>query len=472
MGGWTGIGKDTIAWDGCLIADCFEGDGSKLSGISATTPAGFDTWVQYNNSGAFGADAGFTTNKGGSIDLSGTVSSVIGSFGTMTDGTAVLQSGSLTAVKLGTLTSNGLVQTSGGDGTLSVNTDNQVIGTGASGQVAIWTETDEVLGSDELYWDFTNNRLGIGVVAPSAKLHVAIDDLTFQNVSRNLMYTSFDTTYPAAQAVTATTNTYLMKYLASPDGTISTDNFFGAGYNFYGADIRIQPAITVTGGADSISMTNTGINGQVSNTSSFADSNAFNSQAHTDRGLLFSALSYQTFNIAGETIIVTTEGLKAVGQGNVTETAGTVTNGITGANVQGTEVGTSTATNVNVKGINVTATSNRGSSPAVISGIWLNDVTGGTTNRGIVIDSDAVGLTLGQGQDTLTKYDGTDLSINSSVVGSGTLRLDSANNWTANGTANVTISNVAPAGVGTATISKWLTIKDNAGTVYYIPAWT
>jgi len=42
----------------------------------------------------------------------------------------------------------------------------------------------------------------------------------------------------------------------------------------------------------------------------------------------------------------------------------------------------------------------------------------------------------------------------------------------ANGTANVTISNVAPAGVGTATISKWLQFTGSDGVVYYIPVWT
>lgn len=45
------------------------------------------------------------------------------------------------------------------------------------------------------------------------------------------------------------------------------------------------------------------------------------------------------------------------------------------------------------------------------------------------------------------------------------------NQTIANGTANVTISNVAPAGVGTATISKWLIIV-NEGVTYYIPMWT
>ena len=53
-----------------------------------------------------------------------------------------------------------------------------------------------------------------------------------------------------------------------------------------------------------------------------------------------------------------------------------------------------------------------------------------------------------------------------------TLKLNSANSWTANGTGTVTISNLAPAGVGTATISKWLTITDNAGVVMYVPCWT
>ena len=42
---------------------------------------------------------------------------------------------------------------------------------------------------------------------------------------------------------------------------------------------------------------------------------------------------------------------------------------------------------------------------------------------------------------------------------------------TPNATANVTISNVAPAAVTTATITAWLEI-DEGGTKYYIPCWT
>ena len=78
----------------------------------------------------------------------------------------------------------------------------------------------------------------------------------------------------------------------------------------------------------------------------------------------------------------------------------------------------------------------------------------------------------GAGNDASIGYDGTDMVIDTALVGSGVLKFANATNWTANGTNTVTISNVAPSGVGTATISKWLTVKDNAGTVYYIPAWT
>jgi len=42
----------------------------------------------------------------------------------------------------------------------------------------------------------------------------------------------------------------------------------------------------------------------------------------------------------------------------------------------------------------------------------------------------------------------------------------------ANGTATVTISNLAPAGVGTATIKGWLKFTDSAGVVNYIPYWS
>jgi hypothetical protein len=51
-------------------ASFFEGDGSRLTGISAS-PGGADTQVQFNDGGsAFGADSGFTYNESGTAKLS------------------------------------------------------------------------------------------------------------------------------------------------------------------------------------------------------------------------------------------------------------------------------------------------------------------------------------------------------------------------------------------------------------------
>ncbi|ANS03052.1 hypothetical protein [uncultured Mediterranean phage uvDeep1-CGR2-KM23-C896] len=50
--------------------------------------------------------------------------------------------------------------------------DGAVDGSGAAGQVAFWTDTDTIDGENNLYWDSTNDRLGIGDSTPSYKLDV------------------------------------------------------------------------------------------------------------------------------------------------------------------------------------------------------------------------------------------------------------------------------------------------------------
>ena len=64
------------------------------------------------------------------------------------------------------------------------------------------------------------------------------------------------------------------------------------------------------------------------------------------------------------------------------------------------------------------------------------------------------------------------LSVVDGLKLDGTVTFNDSAQWTANASGTVTISNVAPSGVGTATISKWLTVTDNSGVVMYIPAWT
>jgi hypothetical protein len=76
-------------------------------------------------------------------------------------------------------TTNGFVKFGSSNGTLVVDTTtyqplltNPVTGTGAAGQVAYWNGTNSQTGSNNLFWDAANNRLGIGTNSPQTTLHI------------------------------------------------------------------------------------------------------------------------------------------------------------------------------------------------------------------------------------------------------------------------------------------------------------
>ena len=50
--------------------------------------------------------------------------------------------------------------------------DGTVKGTGTATRVAFWSASDTLSSDADLYWDNTNNRLGVGLTSPSAPLHV------------------------------------------------------------------------------------------------------------------------------------------------------------------------------------------------------------------------------------------------------------------------------------------------------------
>jgi len=177
------------------------------------------------------------------------------------------------------------------------------------------------------------------------------------------------------------------------------------------------------------------------------------------------------YNKSGAALTVNNFGMRSLITSSGAQTAGTMTKTSYGlwTKVTGTTDGSSSAYGLLIDEVSGTD-SNVGiyigtiGSPAF--GIW--DASGGSWT----LASDNQILQFGTAQDASITYDGTDLVIKSNEAGSGTIKLNASTNWTANGANTVTISNVAPAGVGTATIGKWLTVKDDAGTVYYIPAWT
>ena len=96
-------------------------------------------------------------------------------------------------------------------------------------------------------------------------------------------------------------------------------------------------------------------------------------------------------------------------------------------------------------------------------------VSGGSS---VVNQMRAQGAATGSPPQFLAQGDDANIDFGINPKGSGLMQLLNAASWTANGSQTITISNVGPAGIGTATIGKWLTVKDNAGATYFIPAWT
>jgi hypothetical protein len=85
--------------------------------------------------------------------------------------------------------SSGQVLTSAGDAspTWETPTTGTVTGTGAVNQVAFWDGTNSLDGTDNLYWDSTNNHLGIGDATPGSRLKVAsgVSDTSVYTVDVN-----------------------------------------------------------------------------------------------------------------------------------------------------------------------------------------------------------------------------------------------------------------------------------------------
>jgi hypothetical protein len=153
----TAVGTITVGtWNAGVIAPAYGGTGVANNAANTLT---------------------FTGNFSLGVTLSANTSVTLPTTGTLA---TLAGSESLTNKKLGSLTSNGLVTTSGGDGTLSVTTTLGV-GTGGTGTTTAFTAGSVVFAgasgvytqdNSQLFWDDTNNRLGVGTASPTNKLHV------------------------------------------------------------------------------------------------------------------------------------------------------------------------------------------------------------------------------------------------------------------------------------------------------------
>jgi hypothetical protein len=157
----------TGTWNGTVIGAAYGGTGVANNAAATVT-----------SSGNFAYTRTLTASTNVTFPTTGTLATLAGTE-------------SLTNKKLGSLTSNGLVTTSGGDGTLSVTTTLGV-GTGGTGTTTAFTAGSIVFAgasgvytqdNSNLFWDDTNNRLGIGTPTPSYSLDVvtATADVRFSS---------------------------------------------------------------------------------------------------------------------------------------------------------------------------------------------------------------------------------------------------------------------------------------------------
>jgi hypothetical protein len=149
-------------------------------------------WTTFNNKGSGTVTSVSGTGTVNGITLTGTVTST----GSLTLG------GTLSNVNLTSQVTGTLPAANGGTGTATAFTAGSVVFAGASG---VYTQDNA-----NLFWDDTNNRLGIGTATPTSKLEVGSGDLRFSSTGQRILADMSNGTLTnrlAFQTTTLNTNT-------------------------------------------------------------------------------------------------------------------------------------------------------------------------------------------------------------------------------------------------------------------------
>jgi hypothetical protein len=159
-------------------------------------------------------------------------------------------------------------------------------GSGTSGQVAYFNGTSSITGESNLFWDATNDRLGIGTASPAFTL-----DVNGTGRFSNSLTTGSDITLSAA-------NPFV--YGGTAAGSVGLSNIGGQTYvRVFGASHATTPNITqfVNAGSTSLTLASTGA---ATFSSSVTASNFFASAGNN--ATIFSSTAattgYQTINLA------------------------------------------------------------------------------------------------------------------------------------------------------------------------------
>jgi hypothetical protein len=144
-------------------------------------------WTTFNNKGSGTVTSVSGTGTVNGITLTGTVTST----GSLTLG------GTLSGVSLTTQVSGTLPVANGGTGTATAFTAGSVVFAGASG---VYTQDNA-----NLFWDDTNNRLGINTATPASKLDIGSGDLRFSSTGQRILGDFSNGTFANRTAIQTTT---------------------------------------------------------------------------------------------------------------------------------------------------------------------------------------------------------------------------------------------------------------------------
>ena len=163
---------------GSLTGGTYSATGVTVAGNyqAQTGDAGTFTISDGTNTLATFTDDGTRANLAGLEDLSAAGQISFGTLGGVFSGNRVILGDNAGVISLLVDGSTNQVLTTNGSGSVtwtSLNTLGGVTGTGTATGIAFWDTTNSIASNSDLYWDNTNNRLGVGTDTPSTALHIA-----------------------------------------------------------------------------------------------------------------------------------------------------------------------------------------------------------------------------------------------------------------------------------------------------------
>jgi hypothetical protein len=178
---------NNVPFNSGSFSGSFQGDGSQLTGITGASTASYVEYSNVGNKPALVSSSAqivgygiFATTGSNSFNGSQVVTGSLTVTGQVVAQTLNVQqvTSSIVYSSGSNIFGNSLSNTQQFTGSVSVTGSMNVngtpvsVGTGSNGQVTFWNGTSSQTGDNDLFWDNTNKRLGIGTASPSTPLTV------------------------------------------------------------------------------------------------------------------------------------------------------------------------------------------------------------------------------------------------------------------------------------------------------------